>query len=238
MIIIPNTKSDQPTSNNQCLGVVLAGGLSTRMGVDKASLLRNEVNMLSYSKQLLTDIGLNNIVISGSPSCATQQDIIVSDKYAEMGPMGGIASVIEKHQPSALFILPVDLPLITANILQKLKQIGELSQQACFYNDNYLPLYLPVNAHTENFLKSAFRQQANELVNSKTSTAKNGPSIRALLKQVPHKTITIDTPSSLLNTNTPEEWAIAQKSFAQPSLSQHQNTHVKSLKNNLLNSRK
>ncbi|WP_077341293.1 molybdenum cofactor guanylyltransferase [Pseudocolwellia agarivorans] len=238
MIIVPNTKNNQSKPNNQCLGVVLAGGLSSRMGVDKASLLRNEVSMLTYSKQLLTEIGLSNIVISGKPSCATPQDVIVADKYAEMGPMGGIASVIEKHQPSALFVLPVDLPLITADALQKLKQIGELSQQACFYNDNYLPLYLPVNAHTENFLKSAFSQQANSLDKSKTSTAKSGPSIRALLKQVPHKAIAIETPSSLLNTNTTEEWATAQKSFTQLSLSQQKNTHVKYSKNNLLNSRK
>lgn len=238
MIIVPNTKNSQPKQNSQCLGVVLAGGLSSRMGVDKASLLRNEMSMLSYSKQLLTEIGLSNIVISGEPSCATTQDVIVADKYAEMGPMGGIASVIEKHQPSALFILPVDLPLITADALQKLKQIGELSQQACFYNDNYLPLYLPVNAHTENFLKSAFSQEVNSLDKCKTSATKSGPSIRALLKQVPHKAIAIETSSSLLNTNTPEEWAMAQKSFTQLSLSQQKNTPLKYSKNNLLNSRK
>lgn len=227
MITISNASqnaspSSLPMKPNQCLGVVLAGGLSSRMGIDKASLQRNEINMLNYSKQLLTESGLSNIVISGEPTCATQQDILVADKYKAAGPMGGIASVIEKYKPSALLILPVDLPLITSANLQKLIQIGELSQQACFYHDNFLPLYLPVNAHCENFLNSVFlqynQQKSNAAaistnISNSASNTKSGPSIRALLNQIPHKALTIDSPSSLLNANTPNDWAIAKESF-------------------------
>jgi len=221
-----NTPLNNPTivQHSTCLGVVLAGGLSSRMGIDKASLQRNKVDMLSYSKQLLTGSGINNIVISGQPSCSSQQDVLVADKYKEAGPIGGIASVIEKYKPVALLILPVDLPLMTMEALQRLKQVGELSQQACFYNDNYLPLYLPVNAHTENFLKTAFIHQAkqnpsNEKMDNKSfahsnmAKSKSGPSMRALLNQIPHKAISINTPASLFNANTPEDWALAQKRF-------------------------
>lgn len=220
MIILPASQSTQNNNvafNNQCLGIVLAGGLSSRMGQDKASLLRNETNMLAFSKHLLTQSGLKNVVISGKPACATAQDILVKDNYKEAGPIAGIASVIEKYRPSAVMILPVDLPLITPAAIQKLMHIGELSQKACFYNEHYLPLYLPVNAHTENFLKTAFIEFSNDKINSQSSQvkAKNGPSMRALLKQVPHQAITIETPSSLLNTNTPEEWATAQTKFSQ-----------------------
>ncbi len=218
---LPNNTTQQHSS---CLGVVLAGGLSSRMGIDKASLQRNQIDMLSYSKQLLTGSGIKNIVISGEPSCSSSQDILVADKYKEAGPMGGIASVIEKYKPAALLILPVDLPLMTMEALQKLKQVGELSQQACFYNDNYLPLYLPINAHTENFLKTAFIHQTkqndgNKKMDNKTfshsnmSKSKSGPSMRALLNQIPHKAISINTPASLFNANTPEDWALAQKRF-------------------------
>lgn len=249
-------KSLSPSSippHHSCLGVVLAGGLSSRMGLDKATLLRNEINMLNYSKQLLTQSGIKNVVVSGEPSGFTQQDILVADKYKEAGPIGGIASVIEKYKPSALLIIPVDLPLMTADILQQLKTIGELSQQACFYNDNYLPLYLPVNAHTQNFLDTTFIKKSEEATENNEQTkgvikSKSGPSMRALLKQVPHKIITIDTPSSLLNTNTPEEWAIAKKRFTQSNKSksvdsklnkelQH-SKHLNPSKNNLIHSRK
>lgn len=224
MITIPtnvqNIRLNKATLDNSCLGVVLAGGLSSRMGMNKASLQRNDMNMLNYSKQLLTGSGLSNIVISGEPSCATSQDILVADKYKAAGPMGGIASVIEQYKPSALLILPVDLPLITSADLQKLIQIGELSQLACFYHDNFLPLYLPVNAHCENFLNSAFLQHSqNKSSTTSASKTKNGPSIRALLNQIPHKALTIGSPSHLLNTNTPDEWAMAEKSFVNKNLS-------------------
>ena len=61
--------------NQDCLGVVLAGGKSSRMGANKALLMRNSStyngqsrgseNMLGFSKNLLKNIGINNIVVSG-----------------------------------------------------------------------------------------------------------------------------------------------------------------------------
>jgi len=226
MIYLSNnttSASSNISQNNECLGVVLAGGLSSRMGEDKASLQRNKVSMLDYSKQLLTGSGINRIVISGEPKCSSEKDILITDKLKEAGPLGGIASVIEKYKPTALLILPVDMPLMTVETLNKLKEIGELTHKACFYSDNYLPLYLPINAHTENFLRTAFTDTAKQSIDTKTFDnlknvkQKNGPSMRALLNQVPHKTITIKTPSHLFNTNTPEDWAIAQKRFTETS---------------------
>jgi molybdopterin-guanine dinucleotide biosynthesis protein A len=186
------------------------------MGVDKSSLVRNEVSMLSYSKQLLTDSGINSVVISGKTSAASHKDTVVSDVYQKAGPVGGIASIIQQCKPSALLILPVDLPLMTFSALKKLKHIGEISQQACFYEDNYLPLYLPVNAHVEQFLQNAFiTGKSNKKPNEHT---KNGPSIRALLNQIPHKALKIENQNALFNSNTPEQWKTAQASFSTSGL--------------------
>ena len=103
--------------HQDCLGVVLAGGKSSRMGSNKALLMRNgstfngqsggKENMLSYSKNLLKNIGINNIVVSGHVDDGSTENY-VADKFAELGPMGGIYSVIKKHQPKSLLILPVD----------------------------------------------------------------------------------------------------------------------------------
>ena len=227
MIPLPNKTSSlitpKKTPLHQCLGVVLAGGLSSRMGVDKSALIRNNMSMLSYSKRLLTESGINNIVISGKTSSAVIQDTIINDIYQQAGPLGGIASIIQQCKPSALLILPVDLPLMTAAALQKLKNIGEISKQACFYEDNYLPLYLPVNAHVENFLQHAFISSEKSGKNNKTSNAdknehkkstKSGPSMRALLHQIPHKVLKSENKNALFNSNTPEQWKIAQSTFS------------------------
>lgn len=211
-----------------CLGVVLAGGKSSRMGKDKATLQHTfnskQQDMLSYSKSVLQGAGSSQVVISGDAHG-------VSDLLSNMGPLGGIESIISQFKPKALLILPVDLPLMTAPELTKLKQIGELSQSACFFTDNYLPLYLPVNAHVEQFFQQlGVAQQlssksAMQTANAKTgSRGLKGPSVRSLLKQVPHKTIQAKNSNSLFNTNTPEQWQQAQHLLSLPSL--QRKTHV------------
>lgn len=184
---------------NKCLGVVLAGGLSSRMGQDKSQLSRNDISMLQYSKQLLTDCNVDDIVISGN-------NHQVSDLYTNAGPLGGIYSVIKQRQPQSLLILPVDLPLMTSETLNQLKMAGELKQQACYFNEHYLPLYLPVNAYSELFFEQAFKHFDGK-----------GPSIRALLKQIPHQVLTPANTQTLFNSNTPEQWQQAKTIFKRSS---------------------
>jgi len=207
-----------------CLGVVLAGGLSARMGQDKALLSRvdksanSQKSMLDFSKQLLTKSGVSNIVISGKSHGLT-------DKVAQMGPLGGIYSVIEKYSPKALLIMPVDLPLMTHQCLSQLKRIGELSNKACYFSDNYLPLYLPVNGFVELFFKEHFSQSVTT-TSSNQLAIKKGPSMRSLLSQVPNQSIQPNNSLSLFNANTPEQWQQAQQQLSKISLSKVNKNYV------------
>ncbi len=206
-----------------CLGVVLAGGLSTRMGQDKAKLSRLSrvnpspaSNMLDYSSQLLTDSGIKQVVISGD-------NYQIPDKVAKSGPVGGIYSVLsyypEHLQPKSLLILPVDLPLMTSQSLAELRLKGELSNKATYFQDSnrqahHIPLYLPNNVLLQLFLQQAFMpENIDSRVEHNKKNAKNGPSVRAMLQQVPHQAITCSNSNTLFNTNTPQEWQQAQKQF-------------------------
>jgi molybdopterin-guanine dinucleotide biosynthesis protein A len=207
-----------------CLGVVLAGGKSSRMGQDKASLQREKQDMLSYSMSLLKAAGSSQVLVSGG-----EQGI--DDLVANLGPLGGIQSIIKQFKPQALLILPVDLPLMTLVELARLKQVGELSHQACYFTDNYLPLYLPVNAFVEQFFQQLLTKPhsqassrpysplkskksfSGEQVSADKATSKRnltGPSVRSLLAQIPHKVVTPKNSKCLFNTNTPEQWQQAQ----------------------------
>ena len=184
---------------------MLAGGLSSRMGTDKAQLMRNNTSMLDFSQQLLRNAGINNIVISGNANQINQNQQ-VTDIIEKAGPVGGIYSVIKQYQPKALLVLPVDLPLMTAQALTKLKQIGELSGKACFFQNHSIPLYLPINGFLDIFLQQAF-------THSSFTNSGRGPSIKALLNQVPHQAIAIENQQTLFNTNTPEQWQQAKHTF-------------------------
>jgi molybdopterin-guanine dinucleotide biosynthesis protein A len=196
-------------SNNECLGVVLAGGLSSRMGQDKAKLRRNTTDMLNFSKQLLINSGINQLVVSGD-------EYDIPDKVKKSGPVGGIYSVLSSFpQAKSLLILPVDLPFMTSKTLANLRIKGELSQKATYFDDHNIPLYLPNNAYIELFFKTVFSN--NSLINndkfSGKKTKKNGPSINALLQQIPHQAIQCGDSKALFNTNTPEQWQQAIKQF-------------------------
>jgi molybdopterin-guanine dinucleotide biosynthesis protein A len=201
-------------TNSDCLGVVLAGGLSSRMGQDKAQLPRNNNSMLEFSKQILSDSGVNNVVVSGD-------NYDVPDTIKESGPVGGILSVLSRFPDAkSLLILPVDLPFMTAKALTELRLKGELSQKATYFQGHNIPLYLPNNAYVELFLAQAFSNQGSqkisndsEIVRVNSQSSKKGPSIKALLKKVPHQAIQSSDTNTLLNTNTPQEWQQAKKQF-------------------------
>lgn len=189
--------------NLACLGVVLAGGASKRMGKDKASLPFAHGDMLSYSKSLLQRAGINDIVVSGNQHQ-------VPDLFPGQGPVSGIMSVIEYYRPQAIIVLPVDMPLLTNDALTHLIKAGQLKQQATFYRGHPLPLYLPINAFTEMALAQLKQQMS---ANSRQEKVAKGPSIRALLSNMPQQELAINDKRILLNTNTPEQWRTAQQEF-------------------------
>ena len=221
-------------STAACLGVVLAGGLSSRMGKDKAKLQRNNTNMLNFSKQLLINSGVKNIVVSGD-------GYDVPNKIKQSGPVGGIYSILSSFpQVKSLLILPVDLPFMTTKILTDLRIKGELSQKATYFEDHSIPLYLPNSAYIELFFSKIFTHSAqldssvvtnspigDSLIDSSLTSQlltnshkgsgktkkKNGPSIKALLQHIPNQAIQCNDSKALFNTNTPQQWQQAIKQF-------------------------
>jgi molybdopterin-guanine dinucleotide biosynthesis protein A len=200
--------------NQPCLGVVLAGGHSSRMGQDKATLNHKQQNMLSFSEKLLQDVGVSEVIVSG-------KNHGIEDLLTNIGPLGGIHSIVSQFKPKALLILPVDLPLMNAAELSTLKRVGEISQKACFFSQHYLPLYLPINAFVNQFFeqltqKSLSKTSPNNdvIATEKKSRKLKGPSIRSLLAQTPHRSISPKNNQSLFNANTPEQWQQATDQFS------------------------
>ena len=205
------------SSQPDCIGIVLAGGQSSRMGQDKSQLeTLNNQSMLDFSRSLLKSIGINHVVISG-----TKQGI--ADTVQHLGPVAGIYSVMSSQACKAALIIPVDLPLMTPDVLANLKHAGELSQKATYYTNHALPLYLPNNVFTDMYFKQQFSQHTaapNKRVETsrfdqtcpgQSKNKKNGPSMKAMLSSMPHQAIRCQAPSTLTNTNTPEQWRAAQQ---------------------------
>ena len=205
------TELSKTSMSDECLGVVLAGGLSSRMGQDKTQLLRNTKSMqsmLAFSVETLSHSGMSNILISGD-------NYDVPDTVKMSGPVGGILSVLAKYpHVQSLLILPVDLPFMTAKALTDLRLKGELSQKATYFENHNIPLYLPNSSYLELFLTQAYTHTSNDpnrASHLNKGSLKKGPSIKALLNHVPHQAIPSHDPGILFNTNTPEQWQQAKQ---------------------------
>jgi molybdopterin-guanine dinucleotide biosynthesis protein A len=102
----------------QIVGVVLAGGRSTRMGRDKAllQLRENEEHLLGRTVELLQEVCGRAVVVGRRvPGYAS-----VNDAAPDCGPVGGIATALEYCEGAACLILSCDMPFMSKEILQRL----------------------------------------------------------------------------------------------------------------------
>lgn len=196
-------------------GVVLAGGLSSRMGQDKALLpcldadspYKNQLQRSAAIMEQLKNKGdISQWVISrreplnlGFPF-ETQ---FIADTIAEKGPLGAIYTLLAevKNDSDFILLLPVDLPLLTASDLVPLIEMALSETTACYYQQHFLPLLLPVN------------DEIFEYVREQVIHSDGNLSIRGLLKEFPSQAVPYDeeVQKFLTNANTPEQWQAIQK---------------------------
>ncbi|WOH37286.1 molybdenum cofactor guanylyltransferase [Thalassotalea fonticola] len=181
-----------------CLGIILAGGQSSRMGENKAFLTLKNDTMLNHCQSLLQQCHLDKIEISGSNSGG------IADLVVQGGPLAGIHALIKKYQPRSVLVLPIDMPFISAQHLQELKLKGSLANKACHYSKCSLPAYIPVNAVLSQFLDEEF-------TSPRFLTTGKGPSFKQVFKLANALSIEQNDRQVLVNTNTPDEWQQAKK---------------------------
>ncbi|MBW4027307.1 MAG: molybdenum cofactor guanylyltransferase [Acidobacteria bacterium] len=99
-------------------GFVLAGGLSTRMGRDKALLPFRGRLLIEHAVELLVSVGLDPHIAGSRPDLRRFAPI-VEDLHSGAGPLGGIEAALSNVAEAALF-LPVDLPLLPPEFLRLL----------------------------------------------------------------------------------------------------------------------
>ncbi|WGL16255.1 molybdenum cofactor guanylyltransferase [Microbulbifer bruguierae] len=141
--------------------VVLAGGLSSRMGKDKALLkLSSGDTLLDRAKSLFhglrppEGLALMPVLVSGSRPGG------IPDRTSAAGPLGGLYSIAEHlHQwqleCDALLVVPVDMPMLTPGLLRQLCVAGQTVEQAVCFGNQYLPCWLPLGDRCRNYLRAA-----------------------------------------------------------------------------------
>ena len=105
-------------ASRELTGIVLAGGLSTRLGYDKAALRLDGAagaDLLAHSVALVSEVCSKTLIIGRSvPGHAC-----VPDDCPGLGPVGGVATALRAAQ-SACLAISCDLPFMTSAVLQRL----------------------------------------------------------------------------------------------------------------------
>lgn len=170
------------------IGVILAGGRSSRMGEDKAMLRIGGRTVLERTREVLVHAGAGEVVVSGAAHGG------IADRWIEKGPIGGIASVAAALEDGELLIVPVDMPHVDAPTLMRL--LDECRMRATRWAGHPLPMRLTLDAVT--------RATLAELVELDGRAC----SVSALQARIGVATLSLGgtTPLALSNCNTPDEW--------------------------------
>ncbi|EIJ37645.1 molybdopterin-guanine dinucleotide biosynthesis protein A [Galbibacter orientalis DSM 19592] len=115
-------REEKVTSTGKLYGLVLAGGLSTRMKTDKGLIAYHGVPQRTYLYKLLKEV-CDEAYISirkEQENEFTSEEKLIIDEDVYKGPFNGILSAHHFDKNSAWLIIACDLPLINKRAIKQL----------------------------------------------------------------------------------------------------------------------
>ena len=123
---------------------ILAGGLSARMGRDKARLKLGGTAMLARIRSVANEF-------STADSFAPRVRVIRKDRVRRCGPLGGILTGLHSSKARAVLFLACDMPLVSPALLERIVRAGRGGKRAVFVSHSGrpgFPCLLPPDALT------------------------------------------------------------------------------------------
>ncbi|MCX7815950.1 MAG: molybdenum cofactor guanylyltransferase [Syntrophales bacterium] len=100
-------------------GVVLAGGLSTRMGFNKAFIEVCGERIIDRTVRVLKEIFPEVILVTNDPLLYLDLDcIIVTDVLPDKGPLMGIYTALLFANYEYVFVVACDMPFLSADFIR------------------------------------------------------------------------------------------------------------------------
>jgi len=174
------------------IGVVLAGGLSSRMGRDKAMLPWHGRPLIEHQIATLHAAGVVTVHVSGE-----RPDYHgIADSIVHAGPLGGIAGIAAACADAELLIVPVDMPRLQPALLQRLLTTATPAGSTHFAG-HVLPMRLRLDAHCR-----------AALIELMAADNERDRSLRALQERVSVSALALQASeeTQLVDCNTEQTW--------------------------------
>ncbi len=196
-----------PTVATDVVGVILAGGMSSRMGKDKASLFLDGESLLLRARNALLKAGCHEVLLSGHVR-PEWESRVVPDRFSQVGPVGGIVSTLQALTESAnssitVLFVPVDAPLLSSDLL--LSMLAAASDNGCRIDSSPLPAVVK----TTDTVSARCEAIVADIQAGRSCSVKRF--MEPLELASIHATAAIK--KQLINVNTPAEWEGLRREF-------------------------
>ena len=115
------------------LGLILCGGQSSRMGIDKGLIMQNNIPWARIAFNKLAEQGLNVVLSINKLQAPHYQPYFLLDHLVEddetlqiNGPLKGLLSVHQRFPDENILLLACDMPLMYWLVLQNLLDIAKM----------------------------------------------------------------------------------------------------------------
>jgi molybdenum cofactor guanylyltransferase len=172
--------------------LILKGGKSQRMGMDKHLIEYHGVSQEKYLQSELESLGIETFL---SQSGASDEKNTIADSFLDLGPYGGILSAFREDPNAAWLVLACDMPLIDKSEILYLVDCRNTSKigTACYNPETDFP----------DPLFTIWEPKAYPILLNYLSQGYSCP--RKVLINENIELIHLPEPKVLKNCNTPEE---------------------------------
>jgi molybdopterin-guanine dinucleotide biosynthesis protein A len=106
------------------VGAVLAGGLSRRLGSDKATVALGEQTLLERAISVLSSVFPRTVVSVGADTIVTTGAPVLRDRRPDSGPVGALETILLSEEGMSVFVLACDLPFVGETVVRRILEAG------------------------------------------------------------------------------------------------------------------
>jgi molybdenum cofactor guanylyltransferase len=187
-------------------GLVLAGGHSTRMQRDKATLRYHGRTQLEWAMSFIephVDKAFVSVRADQQNDPIRSQYELIADTREGLGPIGGIVAAQANHPDAAWLVIACDLPFLDESTLKVLISARDPQRSATAFRSSHDGLPEPLCAIWE--------PSSHAAIETYVDSRKTCP--RKFLIRSDARLIDEPNPRALDNINTPEEYGTAMTSL-------------------------
>lgn len=180
--------------------IIFAGGKSTRMGKDKALLPFGGCNTLSEFQYRRLSRLFKKVYISAKENKFDFEASIIKDNHKESSPLVGILSIFETLKVDKVFILSVDAPFVTKEIIDKL-----------IHSNNKFDAVVAKSKSGVQPLCGVYKRSVLPI--AQEHLKEKNHRLQSLLKKVDTQFVPFEDDTLFINLNHPHEYESALKSL-------------------------